>query len=130
MPFPIATKAGGEAVGAPDVCKVPPPLPFVNTGLLATATETATKVFIQMAPAIVLTSILPNSTGDEAGVLGGVISGVNLGRVQFVEASSKVFLSGIPAVTLTCATGQNLKNEPNVPGKVTEVAQEVVFAEL
>jgi Domain of unknown function (DUF4150) len=129
MPFPIATKAGGEAVGAPDVCVVPPPLPFVDTGLLATANGTATKVFIQMAPAIVLTSVLPSSTGDEPGKKGGVISGVNRGAVKFTQASSKVFLSGKPAVTLTCATGQN-GDKPNVPGKVTEVAQEVVFAEL
>jgi hypothetical protein len=106
--------------GPIDVCQVPaPPLPpiptpFPNIGMLQNAVSTSTKVMFDNKLVIVEMSELPMSTGDEAGVAGGVISGTFIGPVAFKLGSTKVKVEGKNAVTMTGLTAHNGKN-PNAP---------------
>ncbi|MHC4960133.1 MAG: DUF4150 domain-containing protein [Planctomycetota bacterium] len=119
--FPASTKASGQAMGMPDVCKVPaPPLPspvptpFPNIGMLATATDQSTKVKFMSVAAVTMKSKIPASQGDEAGVAGGMVSGSNLGEVQFKKGSSKVKVEGQSVIHLTSMTSHNGSNA-NMP---------------
>jgi hypothetical protein len=131
--MPIATTAGGDVFGAPDACLTPDPasgtsapIPYPNQSSLAIAEGAAPNVFIEVMPAVTLTSVLPSSTGDEPGVLGGVVSKVTMGQARFTQASSKVFAAGSPVVYLGCSTAQN-GPAPNLPGALVTVAQRKVF---
>lgn len=120
--FPAATKAGGMCMctGPIDVCKVPAPpappipMPFPNIGMLQNALSTSTKVMFANKEAILEMSETPSSNGDEPGVAGGVISGMNMGPVGFKLGSMKVKVEGKGAVTMTGLTAHNGKN-PNAP---------------
>ena len=107
-------------MGVPDVCKVPappaPPIPtpFPNLAMCAMATGTTQKVLIMNMPALTEASKIPQSSGDEAGVAGGVVSGMNMGPVAFRTASSKVLFEGKKAVMLTATTAHNGSNA-NMP---------------
>jgi Domain of unknown function (DUF4150) len=129
--MPVATTAGGQTVSTgPDVCLTPLlgdlPVPYVNTAMLAATTGTATKVFVECMPVVIATSIIPMSSGDELGSDGGVVSGVNVGQVEFATFSEAVFCQGAPVVRLNDVTGQN-GSAANVPGQVVSVAQGKVF---
>ena len=114
--FPLATKASGDCIAMPDVCKVPAPpappvpVPFPNMAQMTSAVETSTKVFVENKPIVVQASKLPSSSGDEAGTAGGVVSGVTKGEVTFKTASGKVFVEGKKAVLLTATTAHNGSN--------------------
>lgn len=131
--MPIATTAGGEVFGAPDACvtpdpttAAPAPVPYANRASLAIAEGTAPNVFIEVMPAVTLTSVVPRSAGDEPGVLGGVISKVTNGPARFTQGSSKVFAAGSPVVFTGCASVQN-GAVPNTTGALVVVAQGKVF---
>lgn len=121
--FPATTMAGGMCMGMPDVCLVPappaPPIPtpFPNLAQCAMATGTTTKVMIMNMPALTEASKIPLSMGDEAGVGGGVVSGVNMGQVAFRTSSSKVSFEGKKAVMLTAVSAHNGSNA-NMPAGV------------
>jgi hypothetical protein len=78
------------------------------------ATGTTTKVMVQMMPALTEASKIPLSAGDEAGVAGGVVSGVNMGPAAFRTSSSKVSFEGKKAVMLTGVVAHNGSNA-NMP---------------
>lgn len=107
-------------MGMPDVCLVPappaPPIPtpFPNMGQVAMATKTPTKVLIQNMPVIVMMSEIPMSQGDEAGTNGGVVSGQNMGKIAYMQASMKVLAEGKGVAMLTSMTGHNGAS-PNMP---------------
>lgn len=114
--FPIATTKGGTCKAVPDVCKTPAPppvnqvpVPYVNSGMLmqATPTTVAKKVTVVGFPALTMNSKIAMTSGDEAGSLGGVISGTIKGPAQFNIGSFSVEIEGSPAVYQTCMTGQN-----------------------
>ena len=132
MTMPAATKAGGMCFGAPDVCLTPAPpgppvpVPYPNTAQLAATTGTVAKVLVENKETVAQGARIPNSSGDEAGVNGGVISGVNMGPAEPKVFSSKVYLAGRKAVTLTAVTGQNGGNA-NLPGAIVTPSQAKVF---
>ncbi len=112
-----STMAGGMLVaGPPDVCKVPAPpappvpTPFPNMAQCATALGTTTKVLVMNMPALVEESKTPMSQGDEAGVAGGVVSGMNMGPVVAKMGSSKVKFQGKGAFYVTGMTSHNGSN--------------------
>ena len=120
--MPASTKAGGQCLAFPDVCKTPaPPAPFVpipypniamaNQANPGTCTK---KVKIQNQPALQKGSEIPMSSGDEAGSIGGMISSQIKGPCKFKRASAKVKFEGKAAAYVTCTTGQNGSNA-NMP---------------
>lgn len=128
--FPAATKAGGNALAAPDVCHIPAPpppagpggipTPFPNTGMLNTANKTTTKVLMENKGVCVENSEMPSSRGDEPGVSNlptpkGVMSQKNMGKVVFKQHSSKVKAQGKGVVTHTAMTAHNGSGNMNMP---------------
>lgn len=123
---PVASTAAGVALGVPDVCITPPPLPYPNTGEIPLTVGTAPNVFIECMPVVILTSVVPVSLGDEPGVLRGVVSHKVAGEVRFILGSSKVFAAGQPVIYLGSVTTHN-GQPPNVPGAVVVPSQLKVF---
>lgn len=119
--FPASTTGGGNCMGMPDVCKTPAPppvgqvpVPYPNTAMCTQATNTSTKVKFVNKPVLTIQSKIPQSHGDEAGTLGGVVSGMNMGEVQFKMGSNTVKVEGKPCIHLTSMTSHNGTNA-NVP---------------
>jgi hypothetical protein len=101
----------------PDVCKTPAPplpnpvpIPYPNLGMTGQAVSTSTKVKFESKEVLTLKSEIPSTSGDEAGVAGGAVSGANMQKVQFKKGSSKVKVEGQPCIYLTAPTGQNGTN--------------------
>lgn len=111
--MPASTKAGGVCFAFPDVCLTPAPpappvpIPYPNIGQVSAATGTCNKVLVENMDTVVEGSKIPNSSGDEAGVNGGVTSGVNMGPVEPKVFSSKVYFGGKKAYFLTSVSGHN-----------------------
>ena len=76
-------------------------------------------------PALNVQSKIPLSSGDEAGVAGGVVSGTNLGEVSFRVGSSSVLIDGKPAVFHSAATAHNGSNA-NMPVGIHSVPSQAV----
>ncbi|MEZ4294660.1 MAG: DUF4150 domain-containing protein [Polyangiaceae bacterium] len=117
--FPVSTKAAGTCFAFPDVCLVPAapnpvPTPFPNTGQCTDATGTVDSVLIENKEVLVETSSLSQSSGDEAGTGGGVMSGTFRGVVKFKTASSKVYAKG-KRVILFGATSAHNGDNANMP---------------
>jgi hypothetical protein len=128
--------AGGMCLGVPDVCLVPappaPPIPtpFPNVGQCPLAVQTTTKVLVMNMPALTQASKLPMSSGDEAGVSGGVISGMIVGQVAFRTASTKVRFEGNGALMLTAVSAHNGVNANAPAGVVLAPSQAKVLVGL
>lgn len=116
----------------PDVCKVPaPPAPFVptpfpNIAMLPQGNPgtMSTKVLLANQPAAHKDTEIMMSSGDEAGVMGGMISSMIKGPCKFKKGSSKVKWEGKPAVHVTCPIGQNGSNA-NAPGGLQAAPSQV-----
>jgi hypothetical protein len=131
--FPASTNGGGNCMAMPDVCKVPappaPPIPtpFPNTGMLNQATNASMKVKICGKQAVTTKSKVPKTMGDEAGVAGGVVSGMNMGPASFKKGSTKVKVEGSPLVSLTSLTAHNGTNANAPAGTVVAPSQAKVL---
>lgn len=119
--FPASTKMNGMCMGNPDPCKTPAapspivvPYPNIAQCLMANPGTCTMTAKIQNFPIIVVNSQIMMSSGDEAGALGGVISGVFIGPATFKKGSSTVKAEGKPICHLTSLVGQNGSNA-NVP---------------
>jgi hypothetical protein len=124
---------GGTNMASPDVCLTPmgnsiPPIPYPNIAQGATANPgtAAQKVLISGAPAHTLQTIIPTSSGDEAGVCGGVMSGSIMGPSRHVMGANNVLIGGHPATKMTDQTGQNGSSQ-NVSGSTIAPAQTKVM---
>ncbi len=118
--FPASTKGGGMSMAMPDTCKVPSPAgpvptPFPNIAQLPMGQSCTTKVKIMNMPAFTVKSEIPLSSGDEAGVAGGVVSGVIMNKMKPTMGKMAVQAEGSPIVTQLCPAGQN-GSSPNAPG--------------
>jgi hypothetical protein len=108
---PVKFGATGQcAAGALDVCNTPSPagpvpLPYPNIGSVMQAVNTS--VMVVNRPVVHKMSEMPMSSGDEAGVSGGVVSGMNMGKVLYQKGSSKVMIEGKPCEHHAAPTGQN-----------------------
>jgi hypothetical protein len=127
--MPVATIQDGMCLAFPDTCKtqvgpVVVPLPYPNTGQLPTGVSTTTKVLVCNMPAITQSSKLPMSQGDQAGAIGGVVSSMVMGEIQFKTMSSKVSFEGKKVIVLTATTAHNGSNA-NAPGGVLMTPSQV-----
>jgi hypothetical protein len=114
--FPVANTGGGTAAAYPDVCKTPPgpvPVPYPNTGSLSDARGTP-HVKIQGNQVLRLGDEIQLSTGDEAGVAGGVVSGTIKSKIKFLTAWSHVFADGKMVAYQTVVTGHNGPGVKNI----------------
>ncbi len=130
--FPASTNASGMcAATVPDVCNTPSPagpvpIPYPNMGQCTMATKTATKVTFCQRPVIHKMSEISMSSGDEAGVSGGVKSGTFIQKVTFMKGATKVKIEGQQCVYQTCTTMQN-GTSSNTSGLQTSPSQSKVM---
>lgn len=122
--FPASTRGGGTCLAFPDVCKVPTPggpvpTPFPNLAQCAMANPgtCAKKVKIMGQAAIHVGTKIPMTSGDEAGVAGGVVSGTNLQQATYRAGLPTIKIEGNDAITQLAATAHNGSNA-NAPAGV------------
>lgn len=102
----------------PDACKTPtpagtPPIPYPNIGSSIFTTDGPKKVTVDGVMPMVQGAKYPLTNGDEAGVAGGVASGVNLGEAEFMLYSFDVKFEG----KNVCRTGDPMfHNKKNAMG--------------
>jgi hypothetical protein len=110
--MPASTKKGGMCMGMPDVCLTPAapspiPIPYPNMAQVNGADGTIDKVLMENKETVVEDSKIAQSSGDEAGTAGGVVSGLNRGEAHFTLYSSKVYAKGKKVVFHTAQTTHN-----------------------
>ncbi len=109
--------SSGKAVSsAPDACLTPPqpvPVVYVNTAFSKDLQNGSTTVFADGGNSCAIKDCyFDPSTGDEPGVGGGVVSGVNLGKAKFSNYSNDVMIEGKNACRLSDPMTMN-GNGPN-----------------
>nr|WP_321465993.1 DUF4150 domain-containing protein [uncultured Desulfobulbus sp.] len=109
----------GMQFGFPDVCLTPTPvgpvpIPYPNLAELPMALPPSTSLnhFISMMPAHNMGTTVPMSMGDNAGVVGGVASGMMMGQARTTMGSVKVFTGGMPSSKWLSPALQNMTNCP------------------
>ena len=112
------TQMGGMDTGFPDVCLTPSPagpvpVPYPNVANGPMGVPAAYKVLMMCAPAHNMSTQIPLSNGDNAGVATGVASGMVMGPARHLTASFTVLVSGMPATKMTSVS---LQNSTNCPG--------------
>ncbi len=117
---PVTKVSGGTVLTFPDVCKTPSPggpvpVPYPNVAKSAALADGSATVTIDGAPVCLKGSKLATSTGDEAGSLGGVVSGKVKGKATPVTWSSNVFIEGQPVVLNGDLFVSNNKNTAPAP---------------
>lgn len=116
MGQPVTTQTpGGICFAFPDVCLTPigpVPIPYPNIGDLGQTSAAATTVTVGGKPAVLQSSEIPITSGDEPGVAGGVASGVIKGKVTFMSASTSITIEGKPIIRMGDSTMQNKMNAP------------------
>jgi hypothetical protein len=105
----------------PDVCKSPSaPVPYTNVAFAKTLADgTVTVRSNGGAMNGVLGSRFATSIGDEPGVGGGVVSGVNMSEATFISFSPNVFMEGRAVTRLTDKMLLNKGNTVSVGGYYT-----------
>jgi Domain of unknown function (DUF4150) len=105
----------------PDVCKSPAaPVPYTNVAFAKDLADGTMTVFSHGgAMNGVKGSRFAKSIGDEPGVGGGVISGVNLHEATWLSWSPDVFMEGRPVTRLTDKMLLNKGNTVSVGGYFT-----------
>jgi carboxyl-terminal processing protease len=111
-------------MAAPDVCLTPPglPLPYVNVALPSMAAIFSPNVLTAMMPSLTVGSLIPMTSGDEAGTLHWTFKGLAVVTMSF----ARVFFNFLPAATLASLTAGNRFNAPI--GSIIVPAMTNVFA--
>lgn len=109
----------GTDMGFPDVCLTPAgpavvPIPYPNIAMGAMGVPAAYTVLFGGAPAHNLSTMVPLTNGDNAGVAMGVASGMVMGPSRHLTGSFTVLVGGMPATRLTSMSLQNGTNCPGV----------------
>jgi hypothetical protein len=111
------TQMMGMSTGFPDVCLTPTPapvpVPYPNISTQPMGVPAAYNVLFMCTPAHNMSTTVPLTNGDNAGVALGVASGLVMGPSRHTTAAFTVLAGGIPATRLTSMT---LANSTNCPG--------------
>ena len=112
------TQMMGMDMGFPDVCLTPvgpavAAAPYPNIAMAQMGVPAAYTILFVCAPAHNMSTVVPLTNGDNAGVALGVASGTVMGRSRHLTGAFTVLLSGMPATRLTSMT---LQNSTNCPG--------------
>lgn len=117
----VHKKSAGVTVAFPDVCKTPaPPAPFVpipypNVAMSSDTMQGAKKVKAKGCPICVINSNFKMSSGDEAGVMFGMVSQKIKGKAEFVLSSFDVKAEGKGVTRALDIMLHNDKNTPPFP---------------
>ena len=108
----------------PDVCKTPSPggpvpVPYVNVAESSKLVNGSVTVTFDSQPVALKDSAFLPSMGDEAGSLGGVVSGVFKGAAKFSNYSMDVMVEGRNVARLGDPMTMN-GNAPNTSGVETQ----------
>ena len=110
------SQADGMDQASPDVCLTPAdplppvPIPYPNLAQSSMAVKSVATVLFAGSPAHNLSTMIPLTSGDEAGVKGGVVSGTNMGASRHTKGADAVLVGGAPVTRLTSPTSQNNGN--------------------
>jgi hypothetical protein len=110
--------SGGMSTVFPDVCKTPAapspiPIPYPNIGQSSDTSDGPTTVTTDGEMPMVKGAKYSKSSGDEAGSLGGVVSGVNRDECEYMMYSFDVMMEG----KNVCRLGDSLfHNKKNIMG--------------
>ena len=114
------TQMSGVDTGFPDVCLTPAPpspapvpIPYPNIAAAPMGVPAVYKVLFMCAPAHNMSTTIPLTNGDNAGVGTGVASGTVMGPSRHLTGAFTVLLGGMPATRLTSVA---LQNNTNCPG--------------
>lgn len=120
------TQMMGVDTGFPDVCltptpagPIPTPYPNITTGPMGVPAAYTT--LFMSTPAHNMSTVIPLTNGDNAGVATGVASGTVMGPSRHLTAAFTILLSGMPATRMTSVALQNSTNCPGcriVPSQV------------
>lgn len=114
------TQMGGTDMAFPDVCLTPAPpappvpIPYPNIATRPMGVPAVYKVLWGGAPAHNLSTVIPISNGDNAGLAMGVASGLVMGPSRCLTGAFTVLVGGMPASRMTSTTLQNSTNAPGV----------------
>ncbi len=106
----------GVDSGAPDVCLTPSPdgsqipIPYPNVATGPMGVGGAYNVLMGGAPTHNLSTTIPLTNGDNAGVSTGVASGTVMGPSRHTTGANTVLVGGVPATRVTSASMQNSTN--------------------
>ena len=115
----VHAASNGVATAFPDVCKTPAPpappipIPYPNVAMSADTAQGSSDVKCDGNPIMLQGSSFSKSTGDEAGVAGGVVSGQIKAKAEFVNFSFDVVVEGKPVPRLADMMVQNKGGAPN-----------------
>ena len=112
------TQMMGMDMGFPDVCLTPTPagpipIPYPNIAAGPMGVPAVYNVLFMATPAHNMSTVVPLSNGDNAGVAMGVASGLVMGPARHLTASFTTLGGGMP---LTRLTSMSLQNSTNCPG--------------
>jgi hypothetical protein len=111
------TQMMGMDMGFPDVCltpmPAPTPMPYPNIAMGPMGVPAAYNVLFMCTPAHNMSTSVPLTNGDNAGVAMGVASGTVMGPSRHLTGSFTVLVGGMPATRLTSTS---LQNNTNCPG--------------
>ncbi|WP_224366481.1 DUF4150 domain-containing protein [Hyalangium versicolor] len=112
------TQMMGMDMAFPDVCltpmPAPTPIPYPNIAMGPMGVPAAYNVLFMCTPAHNMSTVVPLTNGDNAGVAMGVASGMVMGPSRHLTASFTVLVGGMPATRLTSMSLQNGTNAPGV----------------
>ena len=114
----VHKSSSGVTIAFPDVCKTPAspspiPIPYPNIGMSSDTSQGPTKVKTDGQMPMVKGAKYSRSSGDEAGSVGGVVSGVNMSECEFLMYSFDVKIEG----KNVCRMGDPLlHNKKNIMG--------------
>lgn len=127
----VTKKSGGKVITGPDVCKTPSPgspvpIPYPNISLSSDLAKGSKSVKVNGVPVCLKGSNFSKSSGDQAGSLGGVISGKTGSKAEPVNYSFDVKIEGKGVVRNLDPFQSNSKNTP--PGPIMQAPVIMGFA--
>ncbi len=95
----VHKSSNGTSIAFPDVCKTPTgggpvPIPYPNIAKSSDTAMGSKSVVMDNNPIMLKGSNFSTSTGDEAGSVGGVVSGTTKGKAEFINYSFDVMVEG------------------------------------
>lgn len=116
----VHAASNGLVTGFPDVCKTPSPagpipIPYPNVAMSSDTAKGTQDVKMDGNPICIQGSNFSQSTGDEAGSAGGVVSGCTKGKAEFMLYSFDVKAEGKGVCRMGDIMVLNVGGAPNTP---------------